>query len=46
VTTPWDCAVITTDHTTFDYRKIAALPLVVDTRNAIKAPASATLFKL
>jgi UDP-N-acetyl-D-glucosamine dehydrogenase len=46
VTTAWDCAVITTDHTSFDYARIAALPLIVDTRNALKGPASATVFKL
>jgi UDP-N-acetyl-D-glucosamine dehydrogenase len=32
----YDCAVVATDHTSFDYAKIAAMPLVVDTRNAIK----------
>ncbi len=32
----FDCAVITTDHAAFDYARIAALPLVVDTRNALK----------
>jgi len=32
-----DCAVIATDHTSFDYARIAAVPLVVDTRNALKA---------
>jgi len=34
---PCDCFVITTDHSVFDYAAIAALPLVVDTRNAIKS---------
>jgi UDP-N-acetyl-D-glucosamine dehydrogenase len=36
VTAKYDCAIITTDHTAFDTAKIAAMPLVVDTRNAIK----------
>jgi hypothetical protein len=36
---PIDCAVITTDHAAFDYARIAALPLVVDTRNATKGTA-------
>jgi UDP-N-acetyl-D-glucosamine dehydrogenase len=46
VSTAWDCSVVTTDHAVFDYRRIAALPLVVDTRNALKGPATATVFKL
>jgi UDP-N-acetyl-D-glucosamine dehydrogenase len=46
VSTPWDCAVVTTDHAVFDYGRIAALPLVVDTRNALKGPATPTIFKL
>jgi UDP-N-acetyl-D-mannosaminuronate dehydrogenase len=37
VKTPGDCAVVATDHTEFDYARIAQLPLVVDTRNALKA---------
>ena len=28
----FDCAVITTDHAAFDYARLAALPLIVDTR--------------
>jgi UDP-N-acetyl-D-glucosamine dehydrogenase len=36
VTEAWDCAIVTTDHTQFDYSLIARLPLVVDTRNACK----------
>ena len=32
----FDCAVITTDHAAFDYDRLARLPLVVDTRNALK----------
>jgi UDP-N-acetyl-D-glucosamine dehydrogenase len=46
VSTAWDCVVVATDHAVFDYRRIAALPLVVDTRNALKGPATATVFKL
>jgi UDP-N-acetyl-D-mannosaminuronate dehydrogenase len=34
-----DAVAILTDHTTFDYDAIvAAAPLVVDTRNAVKRP--------
>ena len=33
-----DCAVIATDHKLFDFGRIAKMPLVVDTRNAIKSP--------
>jgi UDP-N-acetyl-D-glucosamine dehydrogenase len=43
---PCDCAVVTTDHTAFDYPKIAAMPLVVDTRNALKAFARPSIFRL
>jgi UDP-N-acetyl-D-glucosamine dehydrogenase len=32
----FDCAVVTTDHTAFDYARLAQLPLIVDTRNALK----------
>ena len=34
-----DCAIVSTDHGAFDYERIAALPLVVDTRNALKSTA-------
>jgi UDP-N-acetyl-D-glucosamine dehydrogenase len=34
--TGYDCAVIATDHRAFDYARIAELPLVVDSRNALK----------
>ena len=34
-----DCAVIATDHALFDYDRIAAMALVVDTRNALKTTA-------
>jgi UDP-N-acetyl-D-glucosamine dehydrogenase len=33
---PYDCAVVATDHAVFDYARIAGMPLVVDTRNVIK----------
>jgi UDP-N-acetyl-D-glucosamine dehydrogenase len=43
----FDCAVICTDHTSFDYKKIAAsLALVVDTRNALKGLDSASIFRV
>jgi UDP-N-acetyl-D-glucosamine dehydrogenase len=35
-TARWDCVVVATDHSAFDYDRIASFPLVVDTRNAIK----------
>jgi UDP-N-acetyl-D-glucosamine dehydrogenase len=41
-----DCAVIATDHSQFDYERIARLPLVVDTRNALKSAAGATIYRL
>ncbi len=41
-----DCAVITTDHTAFDWSRIAALPLVVDTRNALKGFTAPTIHRL
>jgi UDP-N-acetyl-D-glucosamine dehydrogenase len=46
LTAPFDCAVVATDHASFDYRRIAALPLVVDTRNALKAFPSPAIFTL
>jgi UDP-N-acetyl-D-glucosamine dehydrogenase len=36
---PRDCSVVTTDHSSFDCARIAALPLIVDTRNAIRREA-------
>ena len=45
VSTNWDCAIVVTDHTAFDYQRIAALPLVVDTRNALPR-GSAHIFKI
>jgi UDP-N-acetyl-D-glucosamine dehydrogenase len=41
-----DCAVVATDHTSFDYARIAALPLVVDTRNALKNFTAPGIFRL
>jgi UDP-N-acetyl-D-glucosamine dehydrogenase len=41
-----DCAVIATDHHAFDYTRIAALPLVVDTRNALKGSNGPSIFRL
>jgi UDP-N-acetyl-D-glucosamine dehydrogenase len=42
----FDCAVITTDHAAFDYDRLAKLPLVVDTRNALKGTTGANVFRL
>jgi UDP-N-acetyl-D-glucosamine dehydrogenase len=42
----YDCAVVATDHTAFDYGQIAAMPLVVDTRNALKRIVRPTIFRL
>ena len=41
-----DCAIVATDHAQFDYRQIAGLPLVVDTRNALKSVDRPTIFRL
>ena len=42
-----DCAVIITDHATFDYAAIAAkFPLIVDSRNALKGLTSPNVFPL
>ena len=42
-----DCAVIITDHATFDYAAIAAkFPLIVDSRNALKGLKSPNVFAL
>jgi UDP-N-acetyl-D-glucosamine dehydrogenase len=41
-----DCAVVATDHRLFDYRRIAAMPLVVDTRNALGAFDAPSIFRL
>jgi UDP-N-acetyl-D-glucosamine dehydrogenase len=42
-----DCAVIVTDHKSFDYASIvASFPLIVDTRNALKGVKSDKIFGL
>ena len=42
-----DCAVIVTDHSAFDYGKLAASArLIVDTRNALKGTAAANVVRL
>jgi hypothetical protein len=46
VASPCDCAVVATDHGVFDFGRIAAMPLVVDTRNALKAFARPGIFGL
>ena len=46
VSDSYDCAVVATDHSAFDYGRIAKLPLVVDTRNAVNASGTSTIFRL
>jgi UDP-N-acetyl-D-glucosamine dehydrogenase len=46
VKTNYDCAVIATDHSSFDYKRIAAMPLVVDTRNAVKGSVGGSVHRL
>jgi UDP-N-acetyl-D-glucosamine dehydrogenase len=46
IRSPIDCAIVATDHAQFDYRLIAELPLVVDTRNALKSVDRPTIFRL
>jgi UDP-N-acetyl-D-glucosamine dehydrogenase len=41
-----DCAVVATDHRAFDYASIARIPLVVDTRNALKGCMRSSIFRL
>jgi UDP-N-acetyl-D-glucosamine dehydrogenase len=41
-----DCAVLTTDHSAFDYERLSRLPLIVDTRNALKAYTSPNIVRL
>jgi UDP-N-acetyl-D-glucosamine dehydrogenase len=42
-----DCAVIITDHSAFDYRRIASgARLIVDTRNALKGVNSSHIVRL
>jgi UDP-N-acetyl-D-glucosamine dehydrogenase len=40
----YDCVVVATDHAVFDYARIAARPLIVDTRNALKKYARPGIF--
>jgi UDP-N-acetyl-D-glucosamine dehydrogenase len=42
----YDCAVVATDHGAFDYDAVAAMPLVVDARNALSAFNRASIFRL
>ena len=47
LTASFDCAVICTDHTSFDYARLAAeLPLIVDTRNALKGLDVASILRV
>lgn len=46
ITDGFDCAVITTDHTAFDYARLATLPLIVDTRNALKGASGPNIHRL
>jgi UDP-N-acetyl-D-glucosamine dehydrogenase len=41
-----DCAVLTTDHKVFDYDRLATLPLIVDTRNALKGYSGSNIVRL
>ncbi len=41
-----DCAIVVTNHDGFDYTRIAGLPLVVDTRNALKDFDRPSIFRL
>ena len=46
INSPCECAVIATDHKMFDFARIAGLPLVVDTRNALRGFAQPSIFRL
>jgi UDP-N-acetyl-D-glucosamine dehydrogenase len=46
IASPYDCAVVATDHRAFDYARIADLPLLVDTRNALKGFSQPSIFRL
>jgi len=46
VTSNCDCAVIATDHQVFDFSRIASMPLVVDTRNALSKFHTPSIFRL
>ena len=42
-----DCSVICTDHSAFDYEAmVTGLPLIVDTRNALKRRRSSSIYRL
>jgi len=41
-----DCAVVATDHRAFDFDRIGAMRLVVDTRNALKSFDDKSIFRL
>ena len=43
---PFDCAVLTTDHSVFDYARLATVPLIVDTRNALREFARPSVVRL
>jgi UDP-N-acetyl-D-glucosamine dehydrogenase len=42
----YDCAVVTTDHSLFDYAQISSMPLIVDTRNALKQFSRPAIFAI
>ena len=46
VSSKCDCAVIATDHHVFDFSRIASMPLVVDTRNALSKFQGPSIFRL
>ena len=46
ITSGYDCAIVATDHSNFDYGRIGGLPLVVDTRNALKNASGSGVFRL
>jgi UDP-N-acetyl-D-glucosamine dehydrogenase len=46
IATQCDCSIVATDHAVFDYKRIAALPLVVDTRNALQSLDAPSIFRL
>jgi len=43
---PFDCAALTTDHSVFDYARLAKVRLIVDTRNALKGFAGPSVVRL
>jgi UDP-N-acetyl-D-glucosamine dehydrogenase len=46
-TSGFDCALVITNHTAFDYRELAGrAPLIVDTRNALRGMPGAHIFRL